>query len=528
MKSSALNGVTLVAGLLLAAPTCQAQDEGPQLVVMISADQLRGDLIDRYAEVFDGGFKRLLEDGYSFTQASHAHAVTHTAAGHATLSTGVFPSRSGIVANTWAHRTAGEWVAMYAVEDLDSPIVGVPGLPGRSPKNLLRGGLADWVAAADDDARIVSLSGKDRAAITMAGTAKGHVYWLSQELGRFVTSEYYRSRYPGWVRDFNEDVMPVLTGDTVWTNSVPEAERVLARADSADYEADSVHTTMPHWAHEERLTDDQQGQNVWALTKPWMDAAVMALAKVAIDELDLGQRGHVDYLGLSVSATDYVGHSFGPFSQEQMDNLLRLDKELGAFFEYLDEVVGEGAWVLGFSADHGVMTMPEYLVEQGAVAERVSSISRRNEAMDVLQSVVGSGGTQDEVVERLARALEAEGLVAKAYTHTELTRGEPADSFATLYRNSHLPGRGHGWLSQLGIELRFDFQDLVTPYTGTGHGSPYWYDRHVPFILLGGVVRPGATGGRTYSVDLAPTLAGLAGVPFPGDLDGRAVYPPIF
>ena len=169
MKRLALNGMMLVAGLLLAAPTCEAQVEGPKLVVMISADQLRGDLIDRYAEVFNGGFTRLLEQGYSFTQASHAHAVTHTAAGHATLSTGVFPSRSGIVANAWAHRSGEEWTSMYAVEDLESPILGVPELPGRSPKNLLRGGLADWVAAADDDARIVSLSGKDRAAITMAG-----------------------------------------------------------------------------------------------------------------------------------------------------------------------------------------------------------------------------------------------------------------------------------------------------------------------------------------------------------------------
>lgn len=528
-KKRAWQSAGLLAGLLLAAPTCQAQDEGPKLVVMISVDQLRGDLIDRYADAFSGGFTRLLENGYSFTQASHAHAVTHTAAGHTALSTGVFPSRSGIVANSWAHRTNGQWIAMYAVEDLDAPILGVPELPGRSPKNILRGGLADWIMAADDDARIVSLSGKDRAAITMAGKAAGHVYWVDGLLGRFVTSEYYRTRYPGWVKDFNEDVMPRFTADTVWASSVPEAQRGLARADSADYEYDGVHTTMPHWAHEERVPDDPQAQNEWALLQPRVDAAVMALAKVAVDKLDLGQRGHVDYLALAVSATDKVGHSFGPLSQEQMDNLVRLDAELGDFFDYLDDEVGEGLWIVGLSGDHGVMTVPEYLQAQGEAGERVTEGVRRAAVSKLLQEAAAAGGTQEEVLERLARSMEDQGIVAKAYTHTELTVGEPADSFATLFRNSYYPGRAHGWMSQLGLELRFGFEELVTAYaTGTTHGSPYWYDRWVPFIVMGPGVSRGSSDGRAYSVDMAPTLAAMAGIPFPDDLDGRPIYPPVF
>jgi predicted AlkP superfamily pyrophosphatase or phosphodiesterase len=490
-------------------------------------DQLRADLVDRYSEVFTGGFKRAFEEGYSFTQTSHAHAVTHTAAGHATLSTGVFPSRSGIVANSWAQRLAGQWVPMYAVQDPESPIVDVPSLPGRSPKNLLRGGLADWIADADEDARIVSVSGKDRAAITMAGTARGHVYWVDQLYGRFVTSEYYRGRYPGWVRDFNEDVMPEFTGDTVWATSVPEDQRWMARADSADYEFDGVHTVFPHWAHEER-PDSVHLQNDWALSRPWVDEAVVTFAEVAIDELDLGQRGRVDYLGLAVSATDYVGHAFGPISQEQMDNLLRLDKRLGGFMEYLDEEVGQGQWVMALTADHGVLTMPEYLTEQGMDARRVDAVARSSAMSEVFQAAASEGGTEDEILERLARALEAEGLVAKAYTHAELTRGEPADSFATLYRNSYYPGRTAGWLSRHGIEVRFGFQDLVSQPTGTTHGSPYWYDRHVPLVFMGPGVNPGSSDGPAYTVDVAPTLARLAGIPMPDDLDGRVIYPPIF
>jgi predicted AlkP superfamily pyrophosphatase or phosphodiesterase len=494
---------------------------------MISVDQLRGDLLERYAEVFTGGLARAAAQGYSFPGTSHAHAVTHTAAGHATLSTGVFPSRSGIVANSWTHRTRGQWRPMYAVEDPESPIVGVAALPGRSPKNLLRGGLADWVLAADDDARVVSVSGKDRAAITMAGQAPGHVYWVNQLLARFVTSRHYRSRYPGWVNDFNEDVMPMFTADTVWQNSVPEAQRGLARADSADYEYDAVHTTMPHWAHQERMADEQS-QNSWALAQPRMDAAVIAFAKVAIDELDLGQRDHTDYLAVSLSATDYVGHGFGPLSQEQLDNLVRLDKELGSFFDYLDEEVGANNWVAALTADHGVLTMPEYLAEQGEIAERVLDATRRAEVSQVVQEIAQAGGPQGAMADKIAAAVEESGLVAKAYTHMELTRGEPADSFATLYRNSHIPGRATGWLSHLGVEIRFDYQDLVSRATGTTHGSPYWYDRHVPLIFMGRGVSPGSSAGRSYTVDVAPTLAALAGIPYPDDLDGRAIYPPIF
>lgn len=505
----------------------QAQTEGPALVVMISVDQLRADLLDRYAEVFTGGFARLATDGFRYTQANHAHAVTHTAAGHATLSTGVFPSRSGIVANSWAHRSGGQWSAMYAVEDATSPIVGVTGLEGRSPRNMLRGGLADWVLEADEDARVVSLSGKDRAAITMAGKSRGHVYWINQLLGRFITSEYYRDSYPGWIRKFNEQSMPTFTADTVWASSVPEEDRGLARADSADYEYDGVHTVLPHWAHEERTPGDPQAQNAWALAQPRLDAAVLALAKVAVDELDLGQRGHVDYLALAVSATDYVGHGFGPLSQEQMDNLVRLDKELGALFDYLDAEVGEGGWVVGVTADHGVQTMPEYLAEEGEDASRILISDRQAAMMGVVRRVAAEGGAPDDLIERIARALEDDGLVAKAYTHWEITRGEPADSFALLFRNSYYPGRAPGPLSQLGIEVRFGYQELVSQATGTTHGAPYWYDRHVPMILMGPGVVAGSSDGRAYSVDLAPTLAEMAGIPHPDDLDGRAIYPPI-
>jgi hypothetical protein len=487
---------------------------------MISVDQLRGDLLDRFAPAFAGGFKRMAEQGHRFTGASHAHAITHTAAGHATLSTGVYPSRSGIVANDWQQRSGGAWIPMYSVEDTGSPIVGFDWMEGRSPKNLLREGLADWVLAADADARVVSLSGKDRAAITMAGKSKTHVYWLAEAAPSFVTSTYYRDEMPGWVKDFNANVLPEILGDTVWEQKVPPELRTLARADSAVYERDGVHTAFPHTS----TSADSLERSLWTLTQPNTDRAVSLMARKAIDALDLGQRDHVDYLALSFSATDHVGHAYGPLSQEQLDNLFRLDRELADLFTYLDERVGEGLWVAGFSADHGVMTMPEHLTSEGEEAVRISGRERRVALGQTLQEAARSEGTPDLIAARMARAAEDAGLVAKAYTHFDLTSGQPADSFAVLFRNSYYPGRAAGLLSRFGIETRYAESELVHGSRGTTHGTPYWHDRHVPLAFLGAGVEAGVSDARVYTVDLAPTLAALAGIPVPYDLDGRVIY----
>lgn len=516
---------SFVVGLSIAPGQARAQAaprQGPTLVVMISVDQLRADLIERYAPAFSGGFRRLLDQGYRFTEASDAHANTETAVGHATLSTGVFPSRSGIVANNWKVRDGGAWKSVYAVEDPQSSIVGMPDAPGRSPRNLLRGGLADWVMAADSQARVASISLKDRAAITMAGKTRGQVYWIVPAAGRFVTSTYYRSAYPDWVKHFNDAVMPVLLADTLWTSSVPPALRSLARPDAAPYEGDGVHTTFPHLASQEARPG---GRNAWLLAKPWADRAVAGLAKEAVSALKLGQRGHVDFLALSFSATDYVGHAYGPLSQEQLDNLVRLDGELGALFTYLDEHVGRGRWVVGLSADHGVLTMPEYLAANGEGAVRTDARTRRAALAKAVEDASLDGGSRGQIARRLARIVEARGLAAKAYTDAELTVGEPADSFAILFRNSYYPGREGGDLSQYGVEIRFGYHELVSGSTGTSHGSPYWYDRHVPLVLMGAGVQHGESATGVYTVDLAPTLASLAGIPAPPDLDGEPIYP---
>ncbi len=518
-----------LSAVILSSPVAGQEGELPRLIVSISIDQLRGDLLDRYSAAFTGGFRRLLDEGFHFTQASHAHARTSTAPGHATLTTGVYPARHGVIANSWQQRRGVQWERMYAVGDVQSPILGFENeavLEGRSPRNMLREGLPDWVHSVDDDARRVSISRKDRAAIPMGGQRSEHVYWLLPELAQFITSTYYRDRYPGWLRDFNSDVMPEIFGTQVWESLVPPELENLARADSAAYEFDGVHTAFPHISAQENAPDTSLAQHyVWGSDRPAADDAVMALARVVLDELDLGQRNETDYLALGLSTNDRMGHQHGPLSQEVLSILMNVDRLLGEFFTLLDEEVGEGRWLVGLSADHGVATMPEYARELGnPEAERIPRDSVVQALSPILSGELQRGGSPRAVSEAVAEAVESAGLARKAYTHHEYTRGAPADSFALLYRNSHYPGRAWDTLSRWEVDLRYGEGDYVGSATGTNHESPYWYDRWVPMIFMGPGVMAGSSDEPVYTVDFAPTLARLAFIPIPDDLDGRPLF----
>jgi predicted AlkP superfamily pyrophosphatase or phosphodiesterase len=487
---------------------------------MLVIDQLGTDLFERYEDLYTGGLRRLLDEGHSFENAAHDHANTFTAPGHVSLSTGVHPIRHGIVGNEWSVQDGDAWRSVYALEQLESPVLGLPDLPGRGPANIVREGLPDWIATRDADSRVVSVSAKDRAAIGLAARASGHVYWLERYSGRFVTSRHYRSELPDWVADFNRRQLPDLYADTLWTSEVPEAAETRSRPDSSLYEVDREHTAFPHALSELADPSDPRSVNDWRYTyTPFTDRAVTALAIRAIRDEELGQRGHLDYLGVALSAVDLVGHRFGPGSREQLDNMLRLDRDLERLFAALDEHVGRGRWVLAMSSDHGVLEIPEELREAGADASRL----RRSDRDDLLAALEGARFAGDGSQEAAKAAVLQLPFVAAAYTFDEIERGEPVDSFAVLYRNSHSSTRIVHLEGRAGIHVRVQPNVLRWGAGVTTHGSPYDYDRQVPLVFLGAGVRPGRSSERTATVDAAPTLARLAGVPAPDDLDGRVL-----
>ncbi len=502
-----------------------ADPSHPRLAVLIVVDQLPEYLLERYADVFTGGFRRLLDQGHRFTEASHAHAVTETAVGHATLATGVPPSTHGIVANEWRVAGPDGSRAVYAVADSTARILGEPGMPGRSPANLEHSGLADWILAADPRARVVSASAKDRAAITMGGKSpEAEVYWIADGKGKFVTSTYYTHAVPVWVQRVNREVMPDLYTDSVWASRVPAKLARLSRPDTAAFEKDGVHTAFPHRFREEVPGGDSLALKKWIDRTPVPDEAVLRFALAAVNAEYLGRRGVTDLLALSFSQTDYVGHDYGPLSREQLDNLLRLDERLGRLFDALDQQVGRGNWVAALSADHGVEVMPEVRSALGEPGYRIG----KEDLQAVVAALKGAiqEGTPEDVMRRaIVDAVDAVPHVAALYRDEQLADA-PIDSFEPLYRNSFYRGRWPGLLSQMGFEIRWDEGTLFSvKATGTTHGSPYWYDRHVPLVFLGGALSAGASGASVHTWDVAPTLAALAGITPPPDLEGRILLP---
>lgn len=498
----------------------------PRLVVLLTVDQLRADLLERYGDLFTGGLARLLEGGRVFEDATHDHAITETAPGHATLSTGTFPSKHGIVANQWWEDTDGRWTPVLNVVDPNTRIVGAPTLAGASPAKLERTGLADWLRAAYPDAGVVSISGKDRAAVLLAGRSVGSVFWFELELGRFATSTFYADREPDWVRAFNADVLPTLVGDSIWRSALDAGQAARTRGDSVPYEGDGVHTAFPHVFAAEAPASATAARPFWSwwASTPALDRATLLLAGRALEAEALGQDATPDLLAISLSATDRVGHGYGPFSREQLDNLLRLDGEIGRFFDLLDDRVGPDAWIVGFSSDHGALAAPEARAAQGLPGLRLTADSART-----LQSILDEKGREvgladpDLLADSLARAVARLPWVARTWTTRSLQVAEPADSFGVLERHSLYPGRPAGLLSRFGVEMQFEPFTLPWGYAfGTGHGSPYDYDRRVPFILMGQRVLPGRAAARVSTADLAPTLAALLGLDPPSDLDGEA------
>ncbi|MEO7367632.1 MAG: alkaline phosphatase family protein [Gemmatimonadaceae bacterium] len=487
----------------------------PRLVVQVLVDQLRADLLDKYGDLFTGGFKRLRDNGHSYTNATHAHAVTETAVGHATLSTGVYPSRHGIIANEWYEMRNGKWILVSNVGDPSVRIVGQPSLPGASAANVKRTGFAEWLVAANPRSIVASVSGKDRGAIQPAAHTKGYVYWFDATVGRFVTSTYFRNSDPLWVNATNDRIQQRYRSDSVWESTIPGSALSRSNRDTIPTEGDGVHTSFPHTFANER------GPNsfwAWWSSTPDLDQGTLEMAESMVTSLGLGKDDAPDYLNVSASATDRVGHGFGPNSREQLDNLLRLDKELGAFFDFLDKTVGKGKWTVMLTADHGVLDSPEDLQARGEFGHRMTPSERKK--LDSLRIAADNSPDTKAAAVVLRDALKKLPIIGDAWTHDQLDSGAPADSFEVLQRHNRWPGREEGMFSREGVEIRF-IPGVIFPPRGSSHGTPYFYDRHVPMIFMGPGIEKGRDPSKASTIDFAPTYAKMLGIPYPDDLDGH-------
>ncbi len=548
----------LFAALAVALASCQpvAENDRPSLIVLVGIDQFRADYLERYGQVFSGGFKRLLDEGRWYPRAIVDHAPTLSYPGHTTLATGAHPRTHGITSNAWLETLpSGERRRVFVAIDPQQRILGDPDATGLSPKNLRVTGLADWVRAADPEARAVALSTGPALAMVYGGVAlddetRNHAYWLSSSRGRFVTSSYFRSEFPDWVSEFNEIVMPGFDAYRVWESTVPQEYRGLARADSASYEGDGTHTAFPHsfadvgaggegysGGYDPEEAGDREYYR-WFFNTPFADEALFELARTAVERLALGQRGGTDYLAIAVKSVDRIGHDYGPLSQEQLDILLRLDRLLGSLLEQLDEYVGQGRYVVAVSADHGAPNITEYEIEEGRPGRRVSE-QEIQELLDRVERLVQTySGPEDELPERIAVELENADFVARAMTPAELGGEGPADEILRAHRHSYIAGRNTPfplWTREIiagrvsethpanwGIVVEFT-ENAQLWTAATTHMSAYDYDRVVPILLMGRGVERGVDSSAARTIDIAPTLAALAGLAYPATVDGTVM-----
>ena len=335
--------------------------EPPALVLAITVDQLRGDMLPRFCERFgEGGFARLLDEGVHFRDAHYAHSTTYTAVGHATLFSGAHPAGHGIVGNDWADAASGERV--YCVEDPRHTLVGAPaGSPhaGTSPRNLVASTIGDeLVLASGGRSRVFAVSIKDRGAILPAGH-HGRAYWYAKTTGGFQTSTYYHEELPAWAARWNAERGADALAGAAWTLLGPREEYVYGAADDRPCERPpfGFDRTFPH-----ALGEGGEGEPLRGLVRysPFGDELTLSFVEALFEAEEPGGRGVTDLVAVSFSCTDYIGHAFGPNSLEAEDNLLRLDRTLARLLAFVDARVGLERTVIVLSSDHGVDAVPEY------------------------------------------------------------------------------------------------------------------------------------------------------------------------
>ncbi|MDB5846832.1 MAG: alkaline phosphatase family protein [Rhodoferax sp.] len=521
-------------GPMAASPTAAAAP--PRLVVFIAIDGLPMRQVTAYRDqLAPDGFARFLDRGAWFAEAHYGHAFTVTAAGHATMLSGAYPHRSGIIGNDWRDVQTGAEV--YCTGDTAAHYIGhaTKPLDGTSPKNLQAETVGDVLRRVDTRSKVIGISGKDRGAILPAGKT-GTAYMYMGSTGQFASSTGYMAAHPGWVDTWNGARPADRYFQTEWKPLLPEAAYARSIPDGQPWFGPAG-GQLPMRMGKAGDTAPNAAFYTGLLKSPFADALSLEFARAAIAGEGLGRDEAPDILSISLSGHDYVNHAYSAESRLSHDHFLQLDRLLQAFFQQLDASVGKDNYVLVLTADHGFMPAPEVSVSEGRTAGRLSGsqlLGKVNTAVEMKFGVPGlmrlaSGASLSvdrqaattrnldlAAVADVARtALVAETGIAAAYTRQELASGSRAGApFFAAMQNS--------WNAGVSGDVQFALQ----PYFMLGnavatHGSPHRYDTHVPILVYGpNWVRPGRVDKPVEVVDIAPTLARLLRVPAPSSSEG--------
>ena len=525
----------------------------PRLVLLIAVDQFRYDYLERFGDLFGAqGLRRLMRDGAVWTDANFDHVPTETAPGHATMMTGAWPSETGIIGNEWFDRDSGKRVTSV-VDEAVQLFGGGTDEKASSPRRLLASTVGDELRLhTAGRSKVIGISLKDRSAILPAGRHANAAYWFSVQTGRVVSSSYYFVRPPEWVTRFNDARPSDKFFGARWERLLPEAEYLRrAGADAPPWEAlnGATDAAFPHIINGGMSAPGREFYEGLAYS-PYANDLILDFAQAAITNEALGSDDDTDVLTVSFSANDYVGHRYGPQSQETMDMALRVDQQIGRLLDFVDARVGLNRTLVAFTADHGVAPVPEHAASLGLPGLRIKAddvltavkngiracynrggADRDTTADYVLQYTPKNGNVyfntvalaRDQInreeLERVAgdAALTVPG-VARYFTRTQLASGAISPSEAVARRVLH--GFRPRCIDDLVI-VNKAFTLIVT-YTPV-HYSPYSYDTHVPVILMGARIAPGRYSQPAAPSDIAPTLTTLLRIERPSNAMGRVL-----
>ncbi len=529
--------ILCVSMLLQTALFGQTAPTQPKLVVGVVVDQMAYEFLYRYMPLYkDQGFKRLVKEGYSCENTHYNYIPTYTGPGHASIYTGSVPALNGVVSNDWFNERSGGFV--YVTDDTSVAMVGGNGIGSKmSPKNMVATTITDMLQMSNQSAsKVVGIALKDRGAILPAGHMADAAYWYDGASNAWVSSTFYMRELPGWVKSFNGEERAQKMMNRNWELLLPAASYTASTADSVSWE--TVYVNEPNSAFPHYMIYNGSSESIKGT--PFGNTLTAQFAMAAIAGEQMGKDDVTDFLCVSFSSTDYVGHAYGPHSMEVEDTYLRLDRDLGELINYLDTQVGRSNYVLFLTADHGVSPTPQYMqalrVPAGTSTERamldhmtaalkeawgdkewISAYTNQqvylNDAM-----LLASGKTIDDAFEILYPAIMEMPGVSYVLPVQKLSQATLNAEVKELVINGIYPQRCG------------DIQVLYEPYwfeayrpSGTTHGSHFSYDTHVPLLFFGWKIKPGTLHRNVYITDIAPTLADMLRISEPNACIGKVI-----
>ena len=514
-----------------------AQSPKPKLVVGLVIDQMRWDYLYRYSNLYGpNGFKRLLSQGFSCENTMIPYVPTYTAVGHTCVYTGSVPAITGIVGNNWFDKTTNRYV--YCTDD--STVVSIGGTTNAgkmSPANLWTTTITDELRLSNNfKSKVIGIALKDRGAILPAGHSANAAYWYDDQIGKWISSSYYMQNLPPWVNQFNAKNLPSTYMSRDWNTILPMVKYDLSTADDKPYENTIKGEKTVVFPHKLSLIGAAD-KYISFKTTPFANTYTFDFAKAAIENEALGRNTVTDFLAVSISSTDYIGHAFGPNSVEIEDTYLRLDKDIADFLTYLDKKLGAGNYLFFLTADHGVAHIPAFMkenklpagtFEDNDIAKQLNEVIETNFGIKKgVQAVMNYqvylnddllvGKDIDAVKKLVIKTLKQKTYIIAAFATEDIELSALPQPQKQMLINGYNPKRSG--------DIQFTFKPgyFDGGIKGTTHGLWNPYDSHIPLLWFGWKVKQGKSNRQVYMTDITPTIAAMLQIQMPNGCVGKVI-----